>query len=550
MQTAEPTDAPAPAPAADERRDQPRDEARILVVGGGPAGLTAAYELLKHDEDAAPLVLEATDQVGGIARTEVYKGYRFDIGGHRFFTKVKEVEEVWHEVMGEDFIDVPRQSRIYYQGKYYDYPLSIGNTLSNLGIYESARILLSYLKWKVKPSQEEENFEQWVSNRFGGRLFWHFFRTYTEKVWGIPCTEIRADWAAQRIKDLSLKKAVWDAVTGKSDTTSLIKTFKYPPLGPGQMWERFAEIIEGKGGEVRMRTRVHRFHREGKRIVSAEVRSHTDHADHPGDHDSDVDLSEGNTYPIAVDGVISTMPLTTLVRAMDPPAPDEVLAAADGLNYRDFLIVTLILDQKDPFPDNWIYIHSPEVKVGRIQNFRSWSEAMVPDPDHASIGMEFFCHRGDGLWTSTDEELIALATKELNELGLAKPEVVIDGTVIRQPKAYPVYDADYKRHVDTIEAWVKTLENLHTVGRNGMHRYNNQDHSMLSAMHAARNVLGGEFDPWNINVERSYHEEFVVNKGGKVHGGESATSGLEDAATAVERMQPAGEAAAPARKAG
>lgn len=528
---------PANAPASSTTRAQ-----GTLVVGGGPAGLTAAYELLKHDPEAAPLVLEATDKVGGIARTEEYKGYRFDIGGHRFFTKVKEVEALWHEVMGEDFIDVPRQSRIYYQGKFYDYPLSMGNTLKNLGPYESARILLSYLKWKVKPSQEEENFEQWVSNRFGGRLFWHFFRTYTEKVWGIPCTEIRADWAAQRIKDLSLKKAVFDAITGKSDTTSLIKTFKYPPLGPGQMWERFAERIEERGGEVRMRTRVHRFRREGNRVVAAELRSHTDHADHPRDRDAASDREEGTTYWLDVEDVISTMPLTALVRAFDPPAPDKVLAAADGLNYRDFLIVTLILDQKDPFPDNWIYIHSPEVKVGRIQNFRSWSEAMVPHPDHASIGMEYFCHRGDGLWTSTDEELIALATRELGELNLSQADRVIDGTVIRQPKAYPVYDADYKKHVDTIEAWVRTLENLHTVGRNGMHRYNNQDHSMLSAMHAARNVLGGTYDPWNINVERSYHEEFVVKD--KASARKSATSGLEDAATAAERMQPAGVAPA------
>lgn len=528
---------PANAPASSTTRAQ-----GTLVVGGGPAGLTAAYELLKHDPEAAPLVLEATDKVGGIARTEEYKGYRFDIGGHRFFTKVKEVEALWHEVMGEDFIDVPRQSRIYYQGKFYDYPLSMGNTLKNLGPYESARILLSYLKWKVKPSQEEENFEQWVSNRFGGRLFWHFFRTYTEKVWGIPCTEIRADWAAQRIKDLSLKKAVLDAITGKSDTTSLIKTFKYPPLGPGQMWERFAERIEERGGEVRMRTRVHRFRREGNRVVAAELRSHTDHADHPRDRDAASDREEGTTYWLDVEDVISTMPLTALVRAFDPPAPDTVLAAADGLNYRDFLIVTLILDQEDPFPDNWIYIHSPEVKVGRIQNFRSWSEAMVPHPDHASIGMEYFCHRGDGLWTSTDEELIALATRELGELNLSQADRVIDGTVIRQPKAYPVYDADYKKHVDTIEAWVRTLENLHTVGRNGMHRYNNQDHSMLSAMHAARNVLGGNYDPWNINVERSYHEEFVVKD--KASARKSATSGLEDAATAAEQMQPAGVAPA------
>ena len=473
----------------------PTRDCRFLVVGGGPAGLTAAHELLAHEPDAAPLVLEASDQVGGISRTVDYKGYRFDIGGHRFFTKVKEVEKLWEQVGGETFIDVPRQSRIFYQGKYYDYPLSIGNTLSNLGVFESGRILLSYLKWKIKPAKQEENFQEWVSNRFGGRLFWHFFRTYTEKVWGIPCTEIRADWAAQRIKNMSLRTAVWNALTGANDTSSLIKTFRYPRLGPGQMWEQFTALIREKGGEVRMNTRAHRFVREGMHITAVEAVG----------PDEDV-------YYLHPEQVITSMPITSLVRAMDPPPPAEVRLAADGLNYRDFLIVTLILDHADPFPDNWIYIHSPDVQVGRIQNFRAWSAAMVPNPDHASIGMEYFCHRGDGLWTSSDEELIELATQELQQLGLAPAGSVVDGTVIRQPKAYPVYDADYKRNLDVIRDWLAGLENLQTVGRNGMHRYNNQDHSMLSAMLAARNALGGKYDVWDVNVERSYHEDFVVEK--------------------------------------
>ncbi len=474
----------------------PPDESRsVVVIGGGPAGLTGAYELLKLSPSMKPLVVEAGERVGGIARTEEYKGYRFDIGGHRFFTKVKPVEELWHEIMGDAMIDVPRSSRIYYQGRFYDYPLSIGNALGNLGLYESARVALSFAKWKLFPSKEEENFEQWVSNRFGGRLYWHFFRTYTEKVWGISPKEIRADWAAQRIKDLSLTKAVIDSLTGKSDTASLIKTFKYPRLGPGQMWETAADIIEKRGGEVRLQTRADRVYREGNRVVGVDMRTR-----------------KGEQYRVACEHLINSMPITELVRCITPAAPDHVLEAANRLKYRDFLIVTLVLDHPDPFADNWIYIHSPEVKVGRIQNFRAWSAAMLPNQNTASIGMEYFCHEGDGLWNSTNQELLELAKQELERLKLAPASSVIDGTVIRQPKAYPVYDADYKENLEVIKEWLLTFENLQSVGRNGMHRYNNQDHSMLAAMLSARNILGESHDIWSVNVERSYHEEFVVDK--------------------------------------
>lgn len=467
----------------------------VLVIGGGPAGLTGAYELLKLSPELRPLVVEAGARVGGIARTEEYKGYRFDIGGHRFFTKVKPVEDLWHEIMGDEMIDVPRSSRIYYRGKFYDYPLSIGNALGNLGLYESVRVAVSFAKWKLLPSKQEDNFEQWVSNRFGGRLYWHFFRTYTEKVWGIPPTEIRADWAAQRIKDLSLTKAVVDALTGKGDTASLIKTFKYPRLGPGQMWETAADLIEDRGGEVRLGTKTTRIYRNGTRVTGA-----------------DIVTRSGESYRVECDHILNSMPITELVRCITPAAPDHVLEAASRLKYRDFLIVTLVLDHADPFTDNWIYIHSPEVKVGRIQNFRAWSPAMLPNQNTASIGMEYFCHEGDGLWSSTNEELLELAKRELERLELAPASSVIDGTVIRQPKAYPVYDADYKANLDIIKDWLLTFENLQSVGRNGMHRYNNQDHSMLAAMLAARNIAGETHDIWSVNVERSYHEEFVVEK--------------------------------------
>jgi protoporphyrinogen oxidase len=470
------------------------DMADVAIVGGGPAGLTCAYEVQKRDPERRILVVEADRIVGGIARTESYKGFRFDIGGHRFFTKVGEVEEMWHEVMGDEFIRVPRLSRIYYRGKFYDYPLKIFNALGNIGPYEASRIMLSYLKWRVRPSKTEESFEQWVINRFGGRLYMHFFRSYTQKVWGIPPRDIQADWAAQRIKNLSLTKAVWNAISGANDTTSLIEEFDYPRLGPGQMWERVTESVEAKGGEVRMRTRATKLHRRGQRIVGLEV--------------------EGPDGPARIEArdYVNSMGLRELVHAVDPPPPAEVVDAANRLRYRDFLIVTLVLDRPDPFPDNWIYVHSSDVSVGRIQNFRAWSKDMVPNENQASIGMEYFCQEGDGLWEMTTEDLVAKAAGELERLGLAKASEVSDGTVIRQPKAYPVYDTEYRAAVDVISNWLKGMENLQSVGRNGLHRYNNQDHSMLTAILAARNITLAEgetpHDLWSVNVERSYHEEF------------------------------------------
>ena len=471
----------------------------VVIIGGGPAGLTAAYELLKSSTAHRPIVLEGSHMVGGISRTESNNGYRFDIGGHRFFTKVREVEDMWHEVLTKDFITVPRLSRIYYRERFFDYPLKLFNALGNIGPYESMRILLSYFKWQVKPYKQEESFEEWVINRFGGRLYMHFFRSYTQKVWGINPREIRADWAAQRIKNLSLFKAVWNAISGANDTASLIEEFQYPRLGPGMMWERTAEIINEKGGAVQLKSEVVKVHRDGNRVTSVDVRNWS---------------TEGAPVieRIAGDHFINSMAIRDLIQAFDPPPPPEVVAAANRLKYRDFLIVTLVLDHADPFKDNWIYIHSPRVKVGRIQNFRAWSKEMLPNQNTASIGMEYFCQQGDGLWTMSDDELRHLAGSELEELGLARKSDVIDGFVIRQPKAYPVYDGEYREALDVIEDWIRTLVNFQTVGRNGLHRYNNQDHSMLSAMLAARNILGENHDVWTVNVERSYHEEFEVAK--------------------------------------
>lgn len=468
-----------------------------LIIGAGPAGLTAAYELCKAG--LKPLVLEQDSLVGGIARTEVYQGYRYDIGGHRFYTKVNEVEELWHEVMPENFQKRPRLSRIYYNHKYFNYPLKLSNTLGNLGLMESARILASYLWAQLNPAKEEETFDQWVSNRFGQRLYQTFFKTYTEKVWGIPCAQIRAEWAAQRIKGLSLRTAVLSAIFGNiQNTKTLIEEFEYPTQGPGMMWEAFQAKVEERGGQVQLNRSVVSLKHDGKRITSVTIK-HGKKSTEPA-----------TVAEVATDYVISSMPIATLIRQLDPPAPLAVQQAARGLKYRDFLIVGLIVNSQASFPDNWIYIHEPNIKVGRIQNFRNWSAEMVPDSTMTSLGMEYFCNETDPLWAMADTDLIALAGQELELLGLGKAADVVDGHVIRQRKAYPVYDGEYRQHLDVLRNYLAGFVNLQTIGRNGMHRYNNQDHSMLTGILAARNILGEEHDLWEVNTERSYYEEFTT----------------------------------------
>ncbi|WP_134681766.1 NAD(P)/FAD-dependent oxidoreductase [Paracoccus ravus] len=476
----------------------------VAILGGGPAGLTAAYTLQKEGEGFRPVVFEALDIPGGISRTESMDGYRFDIGGHRFLTKVPEVSAMWREILGSELIRVSRLSRIYYRGRFFDYPLKPLNALRNIGLYETVRILLSLLKWRLRPFPREDNFMQWVTNRFGGRLYMHFFHSYTMKVWGTPPTEIRADWAAQRIQNLSLWKAITTALGARNTTRSLVEEFDYPRLGPGQMWEETASCVAAAGGEVRMGTEVVALRREDMRMTQI------------GTRPSGADPETPITWQPA-DHVISSLDLRALIAAIDPPPPPEIRKAAAKLRYRDFLIVTLILDHPDPFPDNWIYVHT-RVKVGRIQNFRAWSPDMLPDKHTASIGMEYFCQEGDGLWTMPDDELRALAAAELEELGLAAASTVITGTVIRQPKAYPVYDSHYQEALCVIRTWLSQFENFQTVGRNGLHRYNNQDHSMLSAIYAAQNIMGARHDLWEVNVERSYHEEFQVKDIGAEHG--------------------------------
>jgi protoporphyrinogen oxidase len=460
-----------------------------LILGGGPAGLTAGYLLAKQGFPV--IIFEAEDQVGGIAKTEVREGpggeYRFDLGGHRFFTKVQEVDDLWHEIMREEFLKRPRMSRIYWNKKFLDYPLRGPDVIKKLGPIELTRCMLSYFWAQVKPKGREDTFEQWVSNRFGKRLFNLFFKSYTEKVWGVPTSEIRAEWAAQRIKGLSFFSAAKAAFFGNkgNEIKTLIGEFNYPRYGPGQMWETMTDDITKLGGQVLLNTKVDKVVFEGGRATKV--------------------IAGGKEYESNY--IVSSLPLRNIVGMAEPQPSPEVVAAAKGLRYRDFLTVSLVLDGEDLFPDNWIYIHEPDVEVGRIQNFRSWSPWMVPDPTKACIGLEYFCFAGDELWETDDDELVELGMRELETLGLATRDKLEFGFATRVPKAYPMYDMDYADRITAIRSWLDGLENLQQVGRNGLHRYNNSDHSMLTAMRAVDNLVKGtEHDIWAVNAESVYHE--------------------------------------------
>jgi protoporphyrinogen oxidase len=476
-------------------------DADIFVIGAGPAGLTTAYCLTK--ETPSVIVIEKDPvYVGGISRTVRHGNFLFDIGGHRFFSKAKEVVDLWHEILPDDFITRPRLSRIYYGGKFYSYPLSAFQALRNLGIFTSAACVISYAYAKAFPIASPRSFHDWVRNRFGERLFQIFFKTYTEKVWGMPCDEISADWAAQRIKGLDLRVAITNALkhsfgrkakaaaAGGDVVKTLIESFQYPRKGPGMMWEAAAAKITGRGGRILMgRELVELVYDAVQKIWRIEVAT-----------------AGGKRESYTARHVVSSAPVRELVQKLSPK-PISLLHARE-LRYRDFLTVALMIDKTDVFADNWIYIHDPSVKVGRVQNFGSWSPEMAP-AGMTCLGLEYFCFEGDGLWTMSDEELIALATREVTKVGLVAASDVTGGCVVRQPKAYPVYDDAYRDHMAIIRRDLEqSYPSLHLIGRNGMHKYNNQDHAMMTAMLTARNILAGEriYDIWQVNEDAEYHE--------------------------------------------
>jgi len=458
------------------------------VLGAGPAGLTAAYVLAKRGVPAT--LFEADGVVGGIAKTVEFKGYRFDLGGHRFFTKLKPIARLWDEMLGDDFLTRPRLSRIYYGGKYFYYPLEARNVVRQLGLVESLRCAASFFVATVRRGRPTETFEDWVVGRFGRRLYERFFRTYTEKVWGIPGSEVRAEWAAQRIKDFSFWHAVKSILhLDNSTPTTLIEQFRYPRLGPGQMWEAFRANVEDAGVDVRLNQRCLSLSHAAGRVERINVKTN------------------GSTTDFAVDGVISSIALSDLVESLDPPPPDDILAAARRLRYRDLCLVALVIDEEQPFPDNWVYIHDPGTRAGRVQNFGAWSESLVV-PGTTCLGVEYFCFEGDDIWEMPHEQAVALATEELASIGLIDADRVVDGVKIRVPKAYPMYDGSFREDVAVIRGYLATFENLKTCGRNGLHRYNNQDHSMWTAILATLNLVAGtDYDVWSVNTEAEYHEE-------------------------------------------
>jgi len=479
---------PMPIGSRDLDTDAPGGSVGTAVLGGGPAGLTAAYILGRRGRPGA--VFEADGTVGGIAKTIEFNGYRFDLGGHRFFTKLTPVQRLWEEMLGEEFLTRPRLSRIYYAGKYFNYPITAKDVVGRLGLVESTRCALSYLWASRHRKADAQTFEDWVTTRFGRRLYEAFFRSYTEKVWGIPGSEIMSLWAAQRIKNFSLGKALLTVLgLRREQVTTLIEEFQYPRLGPGQMWEVFAARNEEAGIGIHL----------NQRCVSVK------HSD--GLVQSVVTRQNGDTFQHAVDSVISSIPLSDLVLSLDPPAPPAIQAAARDLRYRDLVLVALMTTEEQPFPDNWIYLHDPETRAGRVQNYGAWSTDMV-QPGTTCLGVGCFCLQGDDIWEMSDEQAVDLATQELANIGLIDASKVVDGVKVLVPRAYPMYDSRFEGAVATLREYLERFENLQTCGRNGLHRYNNQDHSMWTAILATLNVLDGTtHDVWSVNTEAEYLEE-------------------------------------------
>jgi len=463
---------------------------KVVIIGTGPSGMACAYTLVNANQPTT--IIEKDGTVGGLCRTINFHGYLFDIGGHRFLSKSKEINHLWHEIMGDDMISVRRLSRIYYRKRYFKYPLSFINTFWNLGPIESLLCVISYLEYKVFKKEDDSTFEGWITNRFGKRLYEIFFKTYTEKVWAVPCEKISADWAVQRIRGLSLKVAIQKALFGKKrrGPKTLSEEFLYPRTGPGEFYNRLKDKISESGSEFLFHRDVVGIKHEGKKIVSIENDGH-----------------RREKKEMAVNYLFSSIPLTTLIKILKPSPPADVVSAAEQLHFRSFVVVNVILDKKDIFSDQWIYVHSPEVRLGRIQNYKNWSPAMVADPNKTSLGLEYFCTVGDALWEMNDIDLIDYAMKELEKIGIASRKHLIHGFVVRQADVYPIYHLGYKVHVDIIRRYLSQFSNFQTIGRQGLFRYDNSDHALLTGIYAAKNFLSeGSSNLWSLDADEGYLE--------------------------------------------
>ena len=463
----------------------------IVIAGAGPAGLACARELSK--EKRPYLLIDENAQPGGLCRTIDFNGYLFDIGGHRFLTSSPEVQALWDDIMGEDLLKVKRLSRIYYRGKYFNYPLSFVDTVLKLGPIESLLCFLSYARYKFFPYHEQDSFEGWIIHNFGKRLYNIFFKTYTEKVWAVPCKDLSSDWAVQRIMGLSLQVAIKRMLGFDIDRgpKTLAERFLYPKTGPGEFYKRFLDSARVEGAEYWPNRRIVRIRHDGKRIVSVDVKG----------------KREADACAVKANQLFSSMPLPEAVLMFDPPAPAEVQDAARKLAFRSYLVVNVILDKEHVFPDQWIYVHSPEVRMGRIQNYKNWSPAMAADPNKTSLGLEYFCNTGDELWNMDDLDLIDFALKELERTGIASRKHYINGFVVRYKNAYPLYSMGYMENVMAVRKYLERFSNFQTMGRGGLFRYDNSDHSLLAGMYAAANYMGhGHHDVWAINVGKKYLE--------------------------------------------
>lgn len=474
------------------------DEPAIVVVGAGPAGLGTALELARSC--LKPIVIDRNDIVGGLARTIVRNGYRFDIGPHRFFTKNREIEQLWNQTLGEDFLAVDRLTRIFYRGRFFHYPLRPGNALLGLGPIRTARSVLSYAWQRLKSRRDEpESFEDWIVEQFGRTLFEIFFKTYTEKVWGIPCDRISKDWAGQRIRGLNLSEAIANAIglrrRGKNVVKSLVEQFSYPRLGAGQIYEAFATEVEATGGQILLETTLEEIRTDRNTVQALRC---------AGQHQG--------LMPVSM--VFASAPITDIVRSLKPEAPADVLRAAERLMYRAHITVNLVLDGPTPFPDNWVYIHSPEVQMARIANYNNFGPGMVPDRNTTALSVEYFCFEGDELWVKQDDDLITLAKDELQRVELVPKATLLDGFVVREADSYPTYYLGHHADFEICYEYLKRFTNLSLMGRAGMYRYNNQDHATLTGLYAARNWLGtADMDLFEINAEEEYLEEVSTGSG-------------------------------------